>query len=119
MLIPDVARTELSAAHDAYTAAARLTGWAVLYLAIAPWWWPALVIAAVTGITAWIRARSATAVLADLVETTIDLYGPTLARQLGITCAATLTPEVGHAITKAVRKDDTLHPGHPTKTSSQ
>jgi hypothetical protein len=110
LLIPETARTELAAAHDSYTAAARLTGWGLLYLTVAIWWWPALLIAAVTGVTAWIRARAATAVLADLVETTVDLYGPELARQLGITCPDLLTPDIGHAVTIAVRKDDTLHP---------
>ncbi len=110
MLIPETARTELSAAHDSYTAAARLTGWAFLYLAVGAWWWPALLIAAATGITAWIRARAATAVLADLVETTVDLYGPELARQLGITCPGPLTPDIGHTLTIILRKDDTLHP---------
>jgi hypothetical protein len=110
LLIPETARTELTAAHDSYTAAARLAGWAFLYLTVGAWWWPALVIAAATGVTAWIRARAATAVLADLVETTVDLYGPELARQLGITCPDLLTPDIGHAVTIAVRKDDTLHP---------
>ena len=110
LLIPDTARTELTTAHDSYTAAARLAGWGLLYLAVGFWWWPALLIAAATGVTAWIRARSVTAVLADLVETTVDLYGPELARQLGITCPDLLTPDIGHAVTIAVRKDDTLHP---------
>jgi hypothetical protein len=110
LLIPETARTELTAAHDSYTAAARLAGWGLLYLAVGAWWWPALVIAAATEITAWIRARAATTVLADLVETTVDLYGAELARQLGITCPSLLTPDIAHAITIAVRKDDTLHP---------
>lgn len=114
LLIPDTARTELTTAHDSYTAAARLAGWALLYLAAALWWWPALVIATVTGVTAWIRARTATAVLADLAETTVDLYGPELARQLGITCPGPLTPDIGHSITIAIRKDDTLHPPDTT-----
>lgn len=85
MLIPDTA---------------RLAGWAFV---IWPWGpvMAALVIAAVTGITAWIRARAATAVLADLVETTVDLDGPELARQLGITCPGVLTPDVGDAVTRA------------------
>lgn len=43
-------------------------------------------------------------------ETTVDLYGPELARQLGVTCRGLLIPDVGHTGTIAVRKDDTLHP---------
>jgi len=110
LIIPDTARTELSTAHDSYTAAATLTGWALLYLAAGTWWWPALLIAAITGTTAWIRARAATTVLAALTETTVDLYGPELARQFGITCPGTLTPDIGHTLTITIRKDDTLHP---------
>jgi hypothetical protein len=45
--------------------------------------------------------RAATAVLADLVETTVDLCGPELARQLGITYPGVLTPDVGDAVTRA------------------
>ena len=48
LLIPNPARTELTTAHDSYTAAARLTGWGLLYLAVGAWW-PALLIAAVIG----------------------------------------------------------------------
>lgn len=114
LLIPETARTELAAAHDSYTAAARLFGWGLLYLAVALWWWPALVIATVTGVIAWIRGRAATAVLADLVEATVDLYAPDLARQLGVTCPGPLTPDIGHTITNVVRKDDTLHPPDTT-----
>jgi hypothetical protein len=110
IVIPETTRTELGAAQNRFTAAARLSGWALLYLILGPVWWPALIIAAVTAATASIQARMSTAVLADLIEATVDLYGPELARQLGIACAATLTPEVGQQISQTLRKDDTLHP---------
>jgi hypothetical protein len=110
LVLPDSARTELTTAYNSYTAAARLFGWATLYLAIAPWWWPALAISIATGTTAWTQARSAATVLADLTEAAVDLYGPDLARQLGIDCTGPLTPNVGHQVTSALRKDDTLHP---------
>ncbi|MEA2202954.1 MAG: hypothetical protein QOI89_3667 [Solirubrobacteraceae bacterium] len=58
MVIPDTARTELATALDAYTTAAPWPGGPSLS-GRGAWWWPALVIAAVTGITAWIRARAA------------------------------------------------------------
>jgi hypothetical protein len=109
-VIPDTARAELGAAQDRFAAAAQLSGWALLYLVLSPLWWPALVIAAVSAATAWFKARAATGVLADLVEATVDLYGPELARQLGIACATKLNPEVGRQISQTLRKDDTLHP---------
>jgi hypothetical protein len=110
MLLPDAARAELGTAHDSFAGAARLLGWALLYLIVGVLWWPAFVIAMVTGVTAWVRARSATAVLADLAEGAVDLYGPELAAKLGFECEATLTPELGLEITKILRKDDTVHP---------
>ncbi len=83
LIIPDAARTELGAARDAFSAAARLTAWAVLYLALGVLWWPAALVAVVTGIAAGVRAREATENLAGLVESTVDLYGRDLAVQLG------------------------------------
>ncbi|MGW1719890.1 hypothetical protein [Streptomyces sp. NPDC002156] len=91
---------ELLSAREAYGAAVGLAGWAVLYLLLGAWWWPALSAAAVVAATAWIRGRSATAVFADLVEATVDLHAITLAQELGLTGERpTLTREVGDAIT--------------------
>ena len=111
LVIPEAVRTELTAARDAYTAAARLTGWAMLYLLPALWWWPALPIAAAIAVTAWVRARTATAVLAELIEATVDLYGRDLATQLGIPTDGPLSREMGLAITTTLRKDPETH--HP------
>lgn len=110
---PDSLRGDLAAAHDAYSSAARLTGWALLYLALTAQWWPAALIAGVTLTTAHIKARAATSALADLVETTVDLHGCDLASQLGIRCDGPLTPDVGYAITTRLRKDDAAAPHRP------
>lgn len=110
MLLPDSARTELGVAHESFASSARLAGWALLYAVIGVLWWPALVIAGVTGVTAWIRARAATGVLADLSEGAVDLYGAELAAKLGFAREARLTPETGVEITRMLRKDDTIHP---------
>ncbi|WP_433205407.1 hypothetical protein ACQP1G_17950 [Nocardia sp. CA-107356] len=108
--LPEDARTELSAAHDSYTGAARLFGWASLYLVIGAWWWPAVLIAAAAATAAWLQARSATATLADLAEAAVDLYGAELARKLGLTCPDRLTPALGEEVTELLRKDETLNP---------
>ncbi|MET9064332.1 hypothetical protein [Streptosporangium sandarakinum] len=105
LVIPDTARAELTAARDAHAAAARLAGWAVLYLSVAAVWWPAVLVATVVGATAWARARATTASLADLVEASVDLYGRDLAVQLGLPGDGPMSRETGLAITSVLRKD--------------
>ncbi|GGP87343.1 hypothetical protein [Streptosporangium pseudovulgare] len=105
LVIPDTARAELTAARDAHAAAARLAGWAVLYLSVAAVWWPAVLVAMIVGATAWARARATTASLADLVEASVDLYGRDLAVQLGLPGDGPMSRETGLAITSALRKD--------------
>ncbi|MGW0769254.1 hypothetical protein [Streptomyces sp. NPDC002676] len=106
LVMPDTARTELAAAHDAYTASARLWGWAVLYAALGTRWWPAELVALVAATTAWLRSRAAVAALAELTESAVDLYGKNLATELGVPHAGALTPEVGFAVSQR------LHKGH-------
>ncbi|MFE6334240.1 hypothetical protein ACFVP3_30745 [Streptomyces sp. NPDC057806] len=106
LTVPDAVRAELLTAREAYGAAVGLAGWAPLYLLLGAWWWPALPAAAIVAATAWIRGRSTTAVLADLVEATVDLHAITLAQELGVTGERpALTREVGDAITTTLRKD--------------
>ncbi|MGI5240776.1 hypothetical protein [Dactylosporangium sp. CA-139066] len=105
LIVPEAARNELAAARTAVTANARLFAWGVLYLVPALWWWPAALVAVVTGAVAWRRARAATDVLADLAESAVDLYGPALAAQLGVAAPDGLTPAVGLAVTERLRKD--------------
>jgi hypothetical protein len=64
----------VGAARDSLATVARLTGWSLLYLLLAVWWWPDVVIAAVLFATAWSQARTAAAALADLVKATVDLH---------------------------------------------
>jgi hypothetical protein len=101
-------RSDLAAAQDAFSSAARLTGWGFLYLVITPWWWPSALIAVITLIAGRNKARSATETLASLVEATVDLYGRNLAAELGLSCAGPLSKAVGLAITSTVRKDQTV-----------
>lgn len=112
LLAPESVRTEISAARDSFTASARLTGWAVLYLALAAWWWPAAPIAVTAGIASVIKARLAAGDLADLVESAVDLHGRELARQLGRAEAGPLTPALGEDLTTVMRKSR-WDPGSP------
>ncbi|MBB2910637.1 hypothetical protein FHS43_001900 [Streptosporangium becharense] len=110
LVIPDTARAELGTAHEAYASAARLTGWAVLYLPLTAWWWPALPITVTVAAVAWRRGRSSAGTLSDLIEATVDLYGRDLALQLGLSCEGPLSRRTGLAITATVRKDpETRH----------
>jgi hypothetical protein len=104
LIVPDVVRTEIGAARDSFTASARLIGWALLYLILAIWWWPAIVISAVTGATGVIKARQTAGILADLTESTVDLYSRELAAQVGRTITGQLTPITGKELTALIRK---------------
>jgi hypothetical protein len=111
LALPDPARAELTDAHAAYRANARLTGWGLMYLLVALWWWPAAVVAAVTLATAWIRARGAAEALADLVEGAVDLYGRDVATSLGVLPEGEgLDRASGDAVSALLRKDGALHP---------
>jgi hypothetical protein len=112
LLVPDTVRTELGTARDAFSAAARLTAWAVLYLILGIWWWPAVIIALIAGATAIIRAHQATDNLADLIESTVDLHSRDLATQLGEQAPGQVTPVIGRRLTTQMRKSR-WEPGSP------
>ena len=103
LILPDTARTELGAVRESFSAAARLTAWAVLYLLLAIWWWPAAVAAMVTGADAIAKGRLAVENLADLVEAAVDLYGAELAGKLRE--GERLHPEAGERLTIRMRKE--------------
>ncbi|TYB45525.1 hypothetical protein [Actinomadura chibensis] len=105
LLLPDAARADLLAAHTAYASATRLSGWAVLYALLVPFWWPAALVAAGTGAAAHVQTRAAAAALADLTEAAVDLYAPELAARLGLPDDTPLSRETGFAVTAALRKD--------------
>jgi hypothetical protein len=102
---PEHLRTDIAAAQSAYVSAANLTGWAVLYGALGILWWPALLMSAALFGTGLVRARTATTTLCDLVETAADLYGATLADQLGKPVSGTFTTAIGDEISAHLRKD--------------
>jgi hypothetical protein len=112
LIVPDGVRTELGAARDAFSSAARLTAWAVLYLVLGVWWWPAIPIALITGATALVKARQATGNLADLIEAAVDLHSHDLATALDENHAGPVTPAVGRELTTRMRKSR-WDPGSP------
>ncbi len=82
-MLPDTTRTELTTAHSAFAAAVATGTWAVPYLGLAAWWWPAVLVAAGIGVTGWVRARAAVADLSTLTEAAVDLHGRALAVAVG------------------------------------
>ncbi|WP_416959335.1 hypothetical protein [Streptomyces sp. Agncl-13] len=108
LVLPDPARSELTAGHSAFAAAVATGTWALPYLLLTVVWWPAVLVAAGIGLTGWARARSAVADFTTLTEATLDLHGRTLAVALGVGDIAEgtgpLTIGEGERITDLVRK---------------
>jgi hypothetical protein len=110
LVVPDTVRSELGAARDAFTAAARLTAWSALYLVLGCWWWPAVPVAVVVGLAGVSQGRRAAANLADFIESVVDLHVHDLAARLGDN--QPVTPSTGSALSSRMRKSrwDPLSP---------
>jgi hypothetical protein len=104
LVAPDSVRSELGTAQDAYAASGRLAGWGTLYIILGLRWWPALVIGAITCCVGWQRARNSTAVLAQLVESAVDLHVRDLAERLGIDTNGRPARELGPTIAELLPK---------------
>ncbi|GGX16909.1 hypothetical protein [Streptomyces lomondensis] len=104
LLVEDGARLELHTARQTLAAAHRLQAWGVLYGVLAVVWWPAVVLGAGAVVVGVRRARVAAAVLAELVESAVDLRIRTLAADLGLDCPGPVDQATGEALTRALRK---------------
>ncbi|NKE62733.1 hypothetical protein FXN61_40835 [Lentzea sp. PSKA42] len=107
LLLPETTRTELSNAHAAFAAAVATGTWALPYLVLAAFWWPAAVIAVLVGLTGWARARAAITDLSSLAEAAVDLHGRELAAALGVVDpegTGPLTVDDGERTTALMRK---------------
>ncbi|MET9557171.1 hypothetical protein [Streptomyces sp. NPDC006645] len=106
LLLPDAPRDDLRSARAELTSAARCAGWGVLCLVLAVWWWPAAAGAVVAMGSGWRRGRQAVDAFAALVESCVDVYGPELARALGLSGDEGLSRETGVRITRITRKGE-------------
>ncbi|QXJ24284.1 hypothetical protein AGRA3207_005574 [Actinomadura graeca] len=107
LVLPDTVRAELVAANGQFAATVVTAAWALPYLVLGLWWWPALLIALTVGLTGWTRARAALAELTDLAEAALDLHGRTLAITLGTVppdSFGPLTTPEGRQVTRHLRK---------------
>jgi hypothetical protein len=100
-------RTDVMQARDRFDRAGTSAGWALLCLALTPWWWPAAPLGVILGVVSWWRARSAAGLFADIVEATVDLRHRSLVAELGFPV------EDGHPVppSTAAAVNDLLHKG--------
>jgi len=105
LILPDTTRTEITTARQALTRATTLAAWSPLYLLLAVWWWPAVLITAVLALVGRARIRTATDTYALLLEAATRLYAHALSAHLGLKPTAPLapaeplTPETGADLT--------------------
>ncbi|WDG33772.1 hypothetical protein N7925_07175 [Streptomyces sp. CA-278952] len=105
LLTSEGIHAELRTARQAYDAASQLVAWSTLYLTLAAWWWPALLIAAATCAVGIRRGHAAMETFCLLAESVVDLHGRDLASALGFPHAGPLRPGVGRNVTIQLRKD--------------
>ena len=100
---PEATRTRVTTARQAITSATTLTGWALLYLPLAWWWWPALPTAATLTTIGWHRIRITTDTYAQLIEAATRRHIRGLATQLGIDLTGKALPAIGATVTQHLR----------------
>ncbi|MFC8077597.1 hypothetical protein ACFUN8_18920 [Streptomyces sp. NPDC057307] len=109
LILTEPAQRQIESARTSFAAAARLGAWSLGYLAVAVWWWPALLIAAGCATVARSRARESVEALASLVESAVDVHGRDLAVLVGLQgpeSPGLLSPESGDRLSEIFRKAD-------------
>ncbi|MFE7161714.1 hypothetical protein [Streptomyces sp. NPDC057636] len=114
LILTEETRTQIATARQNLTRAATLTAWALLYLPLAAWWWPAVLITITLALTGWSRTRTATDTYAMLLEATTRLHTHDLADRLGLNPTSPISPATGDALTHHL----TPTPPPPPPTSS-
>ncbi|MFE3196320.1 hypothetical protein ACFXHA_45495 [Nocardia sp. NPDC059240] len=99
LALPDPVRDQVNQARAAMSRSATLEAWALMYLPLSIWWWPAGPLSFVLAITASRRFHTSTDTYAQLLEATMRLHATTLAEQLDIVHAGPLDTTLGHALT--------------------
>ncbi|GGX39827.1 hypothetical protein [Streptomyces chryseus] len=80
--MPEPNRTDLTAARGNLSKSTTLTAWALLYLPLTWWWWPALPLALGIAFTGWRRTRATANAYAQLLHATTHLHLATLSAHL-------------------------------------
>ncbi|WP_331769520.1 hypothetical protein OG948_37820 (plasmid) [Embleya sp. NBC_00888] len=100
LVLPDAVRSEISAVRQSLIRATTLSAWALLYLPLAVWWWPATGITAILAVTSWRRTRAVADTYATLLEAAARVHARSLAEHLGLTTAGPLTHVSGDTLTR-------------------
>ncbi|MFB6842114.1 hypothetical protein [Streptomyces sp. NPDC056361] len=100
LILPEETRAEITAARQTLTRATTLTAWALLYLPLTVWWWPAALLTLTLTLTARTRTHTATNTYALLLEATTRIHARDIAEHIGLDPAGSLTPEAGDALTR-------------------
>ncbi|WP_326613799.1 hypothetical protein OHA57_00260 [Streptomyces anulatus] len=98
-LLPDAPRQQIETARGTLDRATTLVAWAFLYAALTAWWWPALLLAVATYITAWLRIRSGVDAYAALIEATVHVYVAELAEHLRVPAQGVVGKRTGWEVT--------------------
>lgn len=108
LLMPTESRDMVVQARQALGKATTLTGWGLLYLPLALWWWPAALTGAVLVFAGWLRARSATETYAVLVEAVVRLHLGVLAQHFDLNTKGLITKDLGANLSNVLKASDPL-----------
>ncbi|MHB6910206.1 hypothetical protein [Streptomyces sp. CB02959] len=97
LVLPEETRGEIGRVRAALTRAAVLGGWALLYLPLAWWWWPAVPLTATLAVISVRRLRTASDSYATLLEASVRLHLTDLADKLRIE-EQPVGPSLGSAV---------------------
>lgn len=103
LILPEEERTEIAGAREGLSRAMGPAAWALLYLPLTVWWWPAALVSAALGAIAWTRTRAAAETYATLVEATVRLHAIALAERLGVAHEGRFSGDLGERLTLRLR----------------
>lgn len=107
--LPEPTRAEITTARQSLDRATSITAWALLYLPLACWWWPAALLSLILTAAGWRRARTATETYALLLEAATLLHSRDLADHLGLDTAMP-RDELGDNLTRLLEGTPPPHP---------
>lgn len=103
LLLPDTTRAPLTESRQRFDQTMALAGWAVLYLVVALFWWPSVLVAVCVTLVSWRRGRTTADVYAELVESAVDVHLTDLLECLD-DAARPISPQRGRAVNQRIRK---------------
>jgi hypothetical protein len=103
LVLPDPVRSEITEARQSLGRATTLVAWGVLYLGLAVWWFPVVLVSTAVCAVGWWRTRAATEVYATLLEASVRLHAGDLAERVGVDYSGLLTKEVGEDLSNRLR----------------